>query len=289
MKEIMIAWLQRIKGCLCKLKDKFIANAPIAIGIMFILLASILLIQHQTRSQRQQKLYDSFIAEETIDPIEETTEQSETEERVPETEGPVTHVVSIDNGTEVDFDAIWEMNSDVYAWIYLQDMDISYPILQSSLERDYYLTHNLDGSEGKPGCIYSNMPQSMDFSDFATILYGHNMLDCTMFGSLKDFYEEAFFEEHEYIYVYTPDEKLTYQIIKTSVHTDDYLLDEYSSFDEQGIHHFVELLGKKEKDSRSHDRGVEFGESDKYLVLSTCIRGDGDHRYLVIGKLIEEM
>ena len=49
----------------------------------------------------------------------------------------------------IDFEALWEMNPDVYAWIEIPGTQVDYPILQSPTDDGYYLDHNMDGSEGE--------------------------------------------------------------------------------------------------------------------------------------------
>lgn len=59
----------------------------------------------------------------------------------------------------IDFPLLWKYNSDIYAWIMIPDTNVSYPILQHSKYDTYYLNHNLNGSTGYPGCVFSK-PQS---------------------------------------------------------------------------------------------------------------------------------
>ena len=73
-----------------------------------------------------------------------------------------------------DFDELHEKNEDIYAWILVPGTMIDYPVLQSETD-NYYLEYNLDHSSGYPGCIYTNQCNAKDFSDYNTILYGHNI------------------------------------------------------------------------------------------------------------------
>lgn len=76
---------------------------------------------------------------------------------------------------DIDFAALKEENSDVYAWIYVPGTNVDYPVLQHPTDDAYYLEHNMDGSKGLPGCIYSESVNTKDFTDPNTVLYGHNM------------------------------------------------------------------------------------------------------------------
>lgn len=186
---------------------------------------------------------------------------------------------------KIDFDYLKQINPDVYAWVTVPGTSVSYPILQSEID-NYYLRKNIDRTYGTAGCIYTNKTDAKDFSSFVTTIYGHNMKNNTMFGTLKDFYEEDFFLEHDEIIIYTPEEKLTYKIMKTRRHDDSYLYQQYDGFSEDGKKQFLDMMELGEG-SIGHARDVDFEYSmdDKFVVLSTCVKNNDEKRYLVIGRL----
>lgn len=112
---------------------------------------------------------------------EQAAEQEEqAEERLPEVDP------SLRLPNTVDFAALWEQNEDVYAWITVPGTLVDYPVLQHPSDDEYYLHHTIDHVEGLPGSIYSETVNAKDFTDMNTILYGHNMKNDTMFGSLHE-------------------------------------------------------------------------------------------------------
>ena len=113
----------------------------------------------------------------------------------------------------VDFAALQEDTcADIYAWISIPDTRIDYPVLQHPSDDTYYLNYNLDGSKGYPGCIYTERENSRDFSDFNTVIYGHNMKNGSMFHDLHSYEDESFLPDHPYVYIYTPDRVMRYRI-----------------------------------------------------------------------------
>lgn len=52
----------------------------------------------------------------------------------------------------------------------------------------------------------------MDFSDLYNIIYGHNMNNGSMFGSLKKYKDEGFWKKNQYFTVYTESTAYRYQI-----------------------------------------------------------------------------
>ena len=87
----------------------------------------------------------------------------------------------------VKFGELQSVNPDVYAWITVPGTEIDYPILQHPSDNSYYLMHNIDGSYGYPGCIYTENLNSKDFTDNNTVIYGHNMKNGSMFAQLHKF------------------------------------------------------------------------------------------------------
>ena len=58
----------------------------------------------------------------------------------------------------------------MYAWIYVPGTNVDYPVLQHPTDDAYYLEHNMDGSKGLPGCIYTESVNTKDFTD-RTLFY----------------------------------------------------------------------------------------------------------------------
>ncbi len=117
-----------------------------------------------------------------------------------------------------DFLSLMDVNPEVYAWITIPETNVNYPVLQSSEDDNFYLNHNVYKNYSFPGAIYSQSCNKLDWSDRVTVLYGHNMLDGSMFATLHKFENQSFFEENPYFYIYTADRKLTYEIVTAFLH-----------------------------------------------------------------------
>lgn len=189
----------------------------------------------------------------------------------------------------LDWEALAKTNPDIYAWIYIPGTQVDYPILQNSDEDDnYYLDHNLDGSTGYPGCIYTHSLNTKDFTDPNTVLYGHNMKDGSMFGELHEYEDNAFFEQNRYLYIYTPEKTLVYDIFSACEFGDEHLLFAYDWWTADGIESFVNEL-KSVRDMNARVRaGVETVAGDHLITLSTCIGGKPEKRWLVTGVLVND-
>lgn len=209
-----------------------------------------------------------------------TTEIKQPTESIAETETSETEI-------PIDFDALHEQNKDIYAWIEVPGTDINYPILQSKTE-NYYLNRNLDGSSGLPGRIYTNACNEKDFSSYHTVIYGHNMKNGTMFAGLHKFEDKTFFDENQKIIIYTQDgEMLTYQIYTATAYSDAYLTSAFDPSTSEGMLLFIDSIksGENAGGKQNIREDMKITSKDKLLTLSTCIAGQDDKRYLVIGVL----
>lgn len=249
-------------------------------AIGFIVAIAVLLVQYNGKKKAAEK-FDELASKTT----EVVTEQPS--ETVTETEEKFLPGITIPE-KNLDWAALKEENADIHAWIYIPNTQVDYPVLQSENQNDYYLDHNLDGSSGYPGCIYSQPVTGKDFTDSNTVLYGHNMGDGSMFGSLHQFEDKEFFDENSYIYIYTPEKTFVYEIYAASVIGNEHLLYHYNFGTETGFDRFITDITDV-RDMKSHVReNVTITYGQKLLTLSTCIKGDGSHRWIVTGVLLNE-
>lgn len=215
----------------------------------------------------------------TADSIAVAETQAETQ-RFLETTAPIAE------DDYVDFDEIKKINSDVYAWIYIPNTDVDYPIAQSTTDDSFYLTHNVYKNYQFSGTIYTEKKNTRDFSDPVTVLYGHNMLNGTMFASLHKFNDKEFFENNTTMYVYTEDEILTYFIYSAYQYDDRHLLNSFDMKDDTDFRRYLDSTLVERPYYCNVREGVELNTNDRILTLSTCMDGGGNVRYLVQGVLV---
>lgn len=190
----------------------------------------------------------------------------------------------------VDFTALQqEANPDIYAWIYIPGTGIDYPILQHPSDDTYYLNYNLDGSKGYPGCIYTERENALDFSDFHTVIYGHNMKNGTMFHDLHSYEDETFLPEHPHVYIYTPDRILRYRIFAAYRYDDRHLLYSFDYESEAGRSGYLSEIFRIKSMSAVLDNQVKVTADDRIITLSTCMGSQTENRYLVQAVLINDL
>jgi sortase B len=180
----------------------------------------------------------------------------------------------------VDFDALQAENEDVIAWIYCEDTPINYPIVKSADNSDY-LHALLDGSYNAEGTLFVDYRNASDFSDFYTIVYGHNMKNADMFGTLVNYREQEYYDEHPVMWLLTPD--------------GDYRVDLFSGYvipSDSSVYSVITAKEEKESFLRTaytsslFDSTVTCSTSERFLLLSTCSYEYDGARFVVVGKLV---
>ncbi len=265
-----------------------------AVGIICVLgvvLIGMSLVGEKEAENEQQDAYE--VLQEAIEKVDEepTAEEHTAEEILEEKYLELEKKYEIEIPRKnLEIEEIQETsNEDIYAWIYVPGTMINYPIVQHPNDDTYYLNRNLDGSVGYPGCIYSESYNQKDFSDAHTVLYGHNMKNGTMFGSLHQYEDSEFFEQQPFFYIYTEDDIFVYQIFRAYRYTDEHLLLNYTTQVEVGFEEYLNSMREYKTliDNVNEDLMADLTAKDKICTLSTCIKNQDDFRYLVQGVLCD--
>lgn len=181
----------------------------------------------------------------------------------------------------VKFTELQQVNPDVYAWITVPGTEIDYPILQHASDNSYYLMHNIDGSYGYPGCIYTENLNSKDFTDNNTVIYGHNMKNGSMFAQLHKFEDPDFFQENREVLIYLPDEVLHYTIFAAHIYDDRHLLYSFDFSDPDVYQKYLDSVFNTRDMSANIDKDMTVTKDDQIITLVTCIGSQPNNRLLV--------
>lgn len=186
----------------------------------------------------------------------------------------------------IDFASLKKINKDIYAWIDIEDTNVHYPIVQSPTDDSYYLEHTIEGVKGYPGSIYTERVNAKDFSDFNTVIYGHDMKDGSMFKHLHKFEDPEFFETHDTVTIYTEKEIKTYRIYAAIVFDNRHLMYHFNNDDIEDRKAFIQAINGAHNMKNLYREGMTIDENSKLITMSTCITGQPDKRYLVVAEEI---
>ncbi len=250
-----------------------------AVCLVIALAALGFLVRYQLVKQKANDVYDS---------LQETS--SVTEEPVPDESKAEELVLEEEMLREIDFaDLQANTNEDIYAWISIPDTNIDYPIVQHPTDDTYYLNYNLDGTAGLPGTIYTELANAKDFSDFNTVIYGHNMQNGTMFQNLHNYSDGTFFDEHPYVYIYLEDSTLKYQVFAAYEYTNVHMLYAFDYSTEEGRQEFLDEVAGLRSLTYIYDDTVEVTTDSNVLTLSTCVHNVPEKRFLANAVLIQSV
>ena len=189
----------------------------------------------------------------------------------------------------INFAELKKLNKDLYAWIRIPGTVIDYPVAQSSNPDDnYYLHHNYLGNYEFAGTIYSQRHNTKYFVDRVTVLYGHNMLDGSMFAALHKFTDKDFFEENQNIYIYTDGHILTYKIFAVYDYDDRHILNSFEFSDDEVYKQYLKDCLNPHSANALVREGTKLTTEDRIITLSTCTNYNSNLRFLVQGVLIDD-
>ena len=111
----------------------------------------------------------------------------------------------------INFPALKKRNSQIVAWISIPNMPIDYAVVQGK-DNSYYLSHDALKNKNTAGAIFLDSKLKSDFTNADSIIYGHATYDSSMFGTLRKYRDKLFRNEHQYIFVYTPNATKKYRV-----------------------------------------------------------------------------
>lgn len=187
------------------------------------------------------------------------------------------------SGSEhIDFASLTADYPTAVAWIHFDsaDVNIDYPVLQGD-DNEFYLRHNGEGEWIEPGSIFLDYRNNSLADDLHSIMYGHNMMDGSMFSDLSKYVDEDFYtDETSTFWVATPEATYYYEIFSVTI------VDPYSDIYTVGYENtdVFDAFVKQVKEASLYDTGVSVSGTDRVLTLSTCQR---PNRLVISAKLVE--
>lgn len=185
-----------------------------------------------------------------------------------------------DNGStppQVDWAGLKAVNDDVVGWVQIPGTVVNFPVYQGETN-DTYLRSDVHGNYSIGGLIfmdYENTPPGM--IDGQTLIYGHHMLNGTMFKTVSDMVNQEMFDSVSTVWYVTED--TTYELEPLLVYKADANDPEARQFtfasDEELRTYLTGLLDKSV--SRSADAEELIAQASHVLTLCTCNYDYGDN------------
>lgn len=178
-------------------------------------------------------------------------------------------------------------NSDIKAWIEIENTDINYPVLQGK-DNSYYMKHNYKKQYSINGSIFLDKGYSWEKPSCNLLIYGHNNKNGTMFQSLLKYSDKKYFDKHPTIRFTTNTQDLIFEIFavfKSRV----YYKNEQNVF---RYYYFIDAKNEAEfndyvnnsKQASLYDTKKTANYGDRLLTLSTCSYHVEDGRFVIVAK-----
>ena len=181
-------------------------------------------------------------------------------------------------------------NKDMAAWLRIPGTNIDYPVMWTPEDETYYLYRAFDGSENKNGCLLLDTDSCLAPLTTNLIIHGHNMKSGAMFGNLTDYEDQAFYEKHKNIILYTEECQRNYEVIavfRSQVYRKTDEVFKFYKFFQAGTREEFDDFYNNIKQLSQYDTGVTAEFGDHFLTLSTCVYHVEQGRFVVVAKEVE--
>lgn len=200
---------------------------------------------------------------------------------------------NIENGMNTKFDELKRQNSDVCGWISIDGTKIDYPVYQAK-DNDFYVNHDMSRKESRYGAIFADYTATIKKNSRSqnVVLYGHNMIDGSMFSGLLEYKNLDFYKTNPLINfdtLYSNDTYKVFAVMVTNVKKDDddgfifnYMLNSFN-----GKQNFLYWIANVRARSIINT-DVDILADDQILTLSTCSYEFDDARTVIFARKVRE-
>ncbi|MCL2865049.1 MAG: class B sortase [Lachnospiraceae bacterium] len=188
----------------------------------------------------------------------------------------------------LSFEELQAINPEVFAWLTVFGTNIDYPIVQGD-EHDNlkYVNTNVFLEHSPSGAIFMDWKNALDFSDFKSVFYGHDMENDVKFGELRHYHDFEFFDARRYGTLFFDGQTKGLEFF-AFLHTNAYDTKTFNVAvyepDDKQIHlnNLLELSIHIRED-------VDVTIEDRLLLLSTCSDLTTHGRDVLIARITDEV
>ena len=182
------------------------------------------------------------------------------------------------------FDELSNINDETVGWITVNNTKVNLPVVQHT-DNEYYLSHDFNKKKNSFGWIYMDYRNNIYNLSDNTIIWGHNLKNGMMFGTLRYMTNESWYKnpDNQLITFNTKVKNMKWKIF--SIYripiTNDYLYANFVDKDEYQL--FLDTL----RGRSIYDFGVDVNSNDHILTLSTCSTPN-TYRLVIHAVLVNE-
>lgn len=275
-------------------------NRRIACAVSVVVLVSSVLcinwsLLMDLRTNYQTKKLQEKITEAKVEPkvpvpfegLEDTTAEAQNDMPLPDEKVSLLEPGQSDGGILLKFTQLYEENQDFAGWLRIPGTKIDYPVMSREGDNNYYLDKNFEQQHDKNGLLILDYRNDVKSGQQNLIIYGHNMRTGVMFGTLKNYKEKSFCDEHMTITFDTLYEESEYRVVAAMLssvaYEDEDVFRYYDAIDistEENFNAFKENVLSNAL--YTTEETITYG--DTCLILSTCDNYKEDGRFVLIAK-----
>lgn len=273
-----------------KIEKKIIPITIMTLSITTYLISIFLLTRWYVQNERSKKFISDITNMEMINYENTSQDINQYQETTTNKNTNPSNNTTTNNNTTFNFNYLnvnlnyyLQKNNETVAWLQVNGTKVNYPVVQHA-NNDYYLEHDFYKRKTMNGWIFADYRNNFNNFDNNTIIYGHNIINKTMFGSLPNLLKKNWFStpNRNYIKLSTKTTNSIWEIF--SVYkiepTTDYLQAKFNSI--TTYENFLNML----KNRSIHQFNTSLSNTDKIITLSTC-DDTGTKRVVIHGKLIK--
>ena len=178
---------------------------------------------------------------------------------------------------------LYEKNTDFFGWVKIEDTRIDYPVMYAPDDLEKYLHTDFEGKYFYGGTPYMDVRCTPESENY--LIYGHNILDGSMFRGLLKYEQKNYWEKHPIIRFDTRFEEGEYEIVAAFYDRVYYSYEDCFKFynvieleDEMAYNDAIENY----KEKSIYDTGVTPQYGDQLITLITCAYHTDNGRFVVV-------
>lgn len=254
-----------------------IPSIMMVVFVLLFLLSAGMLLAYYGEGMRQQQAFRE---------LERITEQADDWGGEKSETAAVQTELSAEEKAAREYNALHEKNPDFWGWIKIDGTVLSYPVMHTPENPEYYLRRDFEGAYSLRGVPFLDGRCYDGCGNY--IVYGHYMKDGTMFGSLQAYAKPAYCEEHPTITLNTVNGCEVYTVM-AAFYSQVYNQEDTGAFQ---YYQYADLSNEADfaayveqvKKAALYDTGVNAQYGEQLLTLSTCSYHTDDGRFVVVAK-----
>ena len=220
-------------------------------------------------------------------PADTSVMQTEAAEETEEMPAKTPEVRPAEVDRIANYQLLYQENNDFCGWIRIPETAIDYPVMHRADDNDFYLSHDFYGQEDVNGLLVLDKRCDPLGDDGNLLIHGHNMKSGFMFGGLKAYKDEAYYEAHPKIWFDTLYHEYTYQIVAVFLSSV-----QAGSTEDFDFYDYIRIESKEDfeayvngaKEASLYETGCFPMYGDHLLTLSTCDYTKADGRLVIVAS-----